>query len=91
MADLFQLLYGRSKKRMRVIMVDTQKKCENYRDARQNVAGWHDIQPAPPGSTVWKQKTASIKGSGSKTNSGPMVVGKGLSGYINKHGFQPNT
>lgn len=59
---LYQLLYGRSKKRMKPIMVDSRHKCENYRDARQNVKGWHEIVEAPPGAEVWRQKTTSVEG-----------------------------
>lgn len=88
---LYQLLYGKSKKRMKPIMIDDYKKCENYMNARQNVIGWHKIEEAPEDSTVWKQKTCSIKGSGDKRNSGPQIVGKGASGYIGKNGFNYNT
>ena len=88
MAQLFTLLYGKSKKRMKPIMVDTRKKCENYRDARQNVSGWHDIVPAEAGATVWRQKSATVGG-----NRCEMVqrVGRGPSGYIGKNGFNPHT
>jgi len=76
---------------MRPIMVDSLVKCENYQKSRQNVLGWHDIQPALPGSVVWRQRSASIRGSGDKHNCGPRVIGKGPSGYITKKGFVENT
>lgn len=47
---------------MKPIMVDSRHKCENYRDARQNVKGWHEIVEAPPGAEVWRQKTTSVEG-----------------------------
>jgi hypothetical protein len=56
--QLFILLRGRSKKRLKPVMIDSQKKCENYRQALQasDVKTWHyDIQPAPAGSTVWRK------------------------------------
>ena len=90
--QLYTLMFGKSKKRMKPIITDALHKVENYRDARENnVEGWHDIIPAEIGATIWKQQTCSIRGSGNKTNSGPQVVGKGLSGYIGKNGFNPNT
>ena len=81
--QLYQLLFGRSKQRMKPIMIDTEKKCKNYRDARQNVTGWHDIQLAPPGSTVWRQKSATIGGN--------KPDGQGRNGYVGKNGFNAHT
>lgn len=89
---LYILRFGKSKKRMKNIMIDELHKCENYRKARENnVKGWHDIVEAPKGSTVWKQKTATVHGSGDKHNRGALLVGSGPSGYISKRGFQANT
>lgn len=89
MAQLYILRYGKSKKRMHPIMVDTYKKCKNYWDARDSSCnGWHDIVPAENGSTVWKQKTATV--GGNKVTTVPRV-GKGLAGYVDKHGFHPHT
>lgn len=82
MSKLFTLLYGKSKKRMRPIMTDVKHKCENYRDARQNVVGWHDIVPAAPDAVVWRQKSATV---GGNRDDG------GRSGYIGKNGFNPHT
>lgn len=82
---------------MKPIMIDTKARCEAYKKAREATkgskagAGWHAIEPAPANSVPWKQKTASVSGNGDKRNSGPNIVGKGPSGYISKHGFQPNT
>lgn len=93
--QLYILMFGRSKKKMKPIMIDQKHKCEIYMKAREATksskagAGWHKIELAPHGSIPWKQKTASIKGGGDKTNSGPCVGG--LSGYISKNGFQANT
>lgn len=82
MAQLFTLMYGKSKKRMHPIMIDQKYKCENYMNARGNVIGWHTIVPAIPGSIVWRQKSATI--GGNKDDGG-------RSGYISKHGFNPHT
>lgn len=89
MAKLFTLLYGKSKKKMKPIMTDIQSKCENYRDARKpNCKGFHDIVEAPEGSTVWRQKSATV--GGNKCTSVPRV-GRGFSGWIGKNGFNAHT
>ena len=79
---LYTLLFGRSKKRMKPIMVDEKHKCEKYEKARQNVAGWHKIVEAEPGATIWRQKSATI---GGNRDDG------GHSGYIGKNGFNSHT
>jgi hypothetical protein len=78
--QLFQLLYGKSKKRMKPIMIDEKHKCQNYKDAREGsgVIGWHDIKPAEQGAIPWRQKSASIGD-------------KRTGGYISKHGFCHHT
>ena len=89
MATLYTLLYGRSKKRMKPIMVDVLHKCKNYLVARMHtVRGWHDIVPAESGAVPWRQKSATVGG-----NRCEMVgrVGHGPAGYIDKHGFNPHT
>jgi hypothetical protein len=88
--QLFTLLYGKSKKRMHPIMIDERRKCENYRDARENsgVKGWHDIQLAESGAKPWRQKSATV--GGNKCES-VQRVGKGPAGYISKHGFEAHT
>ena len=90
MAQLFTLLYGKSKKRMKPIMVDSYHKCENYRDARGDRmgGGWHDIVPAEAGAVVWRRKSATVGGNRCER---VLRVGKGPSGYISKHGFNPHT
>lgn len=70
------------------IMTDLRHKCKNYRDARQNVAGWHDIVHAEPNASVWRRQSATRNGNS------PTTVkrhGEGLAGYIDKHGFHPHT
>ena len=89
MAILYTLLYGRSKKRMKPIMVDVLHKCENYRDARlPSVKGWHSIVLAEAGAVPWRQKSATVGG-----NHCEMVqrVGHGPAGYIDRNGFNPHT
>ena len=90
MAQLYTLLYGKSKKRMHPIMIDEKHKCENYRDARENssVKGWHEIILAEPNSNVWRQKSATIGGNRCELT---LRVGRGPSGYIGKNGFNPHT
>jgi hypothetical protein len=59
--QLYVLLRGRSKKRLKPIMIDSQDKCENYQKALQSSdkgsgKTWHyDMQVAPEGSTVWRK------------------------------------
>lgn len=89
MANLFTLLYGKSKKRMYPIMIDVKHKCEKYMKAREHsTSGWHKIVPAEPGSVAWRQKSATIGG-----NRCEMVdrVGHGRPGWIGKNGFQEHT
>ena len=89
MSQLYTLLYGKSKKRMKPIMVNTLRKCQNYRDARShNVVGWHDIVPAEAGATIWRQKSATVGGNRCEL---VQKVGHGPAGYIDKNGFNPHT
>ena len=90
MAQLYQLLYGKSKKRMHVIMIDDKHKCENYLSARgeRMGGGWHKIALAPPNSNPWRQRSCTIGGNKPTT---VMRHGEGLAGYIDKHGFHPHT
>lgn len=76
---LYVLLFGRTKSgKKSPIMIDSLKKCENYRDAREATKGskagngFHEIKEAPEGSKVWKQK-------------------KPTDGYISKNGFNSHT
>lgn len=89
--NLYTLLYGKSKKRMYPIMTDDLHKCENYRDARRNVKGWHTIVPADSGANVWRQKSATIGGNKCTI---PRIKKNGVvqvAGYISKYGFNPHT
>jgi hypothetical protein len=85
---LFTLLYGKSKKRMKPIMVDTLKKCKNYWDARAHCPGWHAIVPADSDADTWRQKSATIGGNRCQSVG---RVGHGPSGYIGKNGFNQHT
>jgi hypothetical protein len=95
MAQLHQLLFGKSKKRMHVIMIDERHKCENYMNARtanngaKGCGGWHKIELAPPNSNPWRQKSATRNGN--KPNYGTRRHGEGLAGYISKNGFNAHT
>jgi hypothetical protein len=94
MATLYTLLYGRSKKRMKPIMIDVLHKCENYKTQREKSKGskcsmgWHSIVPAEAGAVPWRQKSATVGG-----NRCEMVdrVGHGRAGWIGKAGFQEHT
>jgi len=88
MAELFKVLFGRSKKRMKTIMVDKYQKCENYVLARSNVLGFHEIVKAEKGEETWRQKSATVGGNRCESVG---RVGKGASGYISKNGFNPHT
>ena len=90
MAQLYQLLYGKSKKRMHVIMIDDKHKCENYLSARgeRMSGGWHKIELAPPNSNPWRQRSCTIGGNKPTT---VMRHGECLAGYVDKHGFHPHT
>ena len=90
MAQLYQLLYGKSKKRMHVIMIDDKHKCENYMNARgeRMGGGWHKIELAPPKSNPWRQRSCTVGGNKPTT---VMRHGEGLAGYVDKHGFNPHT
>ncbi len=72
-------MWGKSKRKMNPIMIDSFKKCENYMSARGIGRGHHKIVEAEPGSKVWRQKSLTIRSGGVKI------------GYINKNGFQPET
>lgn len=94
MAELHTLLFGKSKKRMKPIMTDVLHKVENYKKQREATkgskasVGWHKIVPAEVGSTVWKQKSATIGGNRYES---VQRIGRGLPGYIDKHGFNAHT
>jgi len=89
MAQLYTLMYGKSKKRMKPITTDVLHKCQNYRDARlHTTSGWHTIVPAEVGATVWRQKSATVGGNRCER---VMRVGHGLPGWIGKNGFNPHT
>ena len=91
---LYVLLFGRSKKRMKPIMVDVLHKCENYKAQREKSKGskcsygWHEIVSAEAGAKVWRQKSATIGGNRCES---VQRVGHGLTGYIDKHGFNAHT
>ncbi len=99
--NLYQLLFGKSKKKMNVLMIDTKERCEALKKAREATkgskaaAGWHKIELAPADSKPKAHKSCSVKGSGNKHNTGPAVIGKNgnprWSGYVSKRGFQVNT
>jgi len=64
MAQLFTLMFGKSKKRMKPIMIDVLHKVENYRDQRERCKGskashgWHAIVPAENDAVVWRKNNS---------------------------------
>lgn len=89
--ELYVLYYGKSKKKMKPIMVDSKKKCENYESARSNVIGFHKVDLAPAGSKVWRQKSCTI---GGNKEVHPKINRQGktsVNGWIGKNGFQSHT
>jgi len=79
---LYVLKRGKSKARMQPVMIDSQKKCENYRDALKASdikKAFYSIEIAPAGSNKW-QKNRTNKWTGYNV-SGPKVhkrkAGKG--------------
>ena len=85
--QLYTLMFGKSKKKMKPIMIDSKHKCEQYMNARtanngkKGCGGWHEIVPANKGDKPWRQKSATV--GGNKCD--------GRSGYISKNGFNPHT
>ena len=61
--QLFMLMCGKSKGKMKPIMIDERRKCENYMAARvsskSTKAGWYDIVPAPKGAKIWRKDTTN--------------------------------
>ena len=53
--QLYTLMFGNSKKKMRPIIIDEKHKVERYKKAREATkgskaaAGWHEIVPAEKG------------------------------------------
>lgn len=89
---LYTLYYGKSKKRMKPIMIDSLKKCQNYEKARSNVEGFHSIEEAPAGSAVWRKKSCTI--GGNRATVVPQINRHGVNrvnGYIGKNGFNAHT
>lgn len=86
--ELFTLLFGKSKKKMRPIMIDEKHKVERYKKAREATKdskagqGWHEIIPAEKGAKPWSKGSATV---GGYKDDG------GRSGYIGKNGFNPHT
>jgi len=90
--NLYVLNYGKSKNKMKPIMIDSLKKCQNYEKARSNVSGFYKIDPAPNDSKIWRQKRSTIGGNSCSTV--PVINRHGkdrVNGYIGKNGFNAHT
>jgi len=76
--ELFTLLAGKSKKRMRPIMTDAKHKCENFMEKRLGTTDcpekFYEIVPAAPDADQWKKKSSNRK-----------------TGWIGKNGWNPHT
>jgi hypothetical protein len=63
--QLYTLMYGKSKKRMKPIMIDRRHKCVNYMVARLSSKGtkagqgWYDIIPAEKDAVMWKKDNSN--------------------------------
>lgn len=90
--DLHTLYYGKSKNRMKPIMTDSKKKCENYMNARSHsVKGFHEIKPAEVGSEIFRKKTCTVGGNKCDV---PRIKRNGVTsrnGWIGKGGFNEHT
>lgn len=92
MAKLYKLLYGRSKKRMRPIMIDEHHKCENYKKAREHtVEGWHEIVEADKDDEVWRKKSCTIGGNKCSNVARITRHGNQVNGWVGKDGFNQHT
>ena len=59
---LFVLLRGKSKKRLKPIMIDSEHKVENYKKALQASdikTCFYDVQLAPEGSKTWRKSSSN--------------------------------
>jgi len=94
MATLYTLFFGKKKSKMKPIFRGTFEQAERLKKAREATknsaagVGWHEIKLAEPGEKSLAHKSCSI---GKGNNSEPIRIGRGKSGYISKHGFEPNT
>jgi hypothetical protein len=61
--QLYMLMCGKSKDKMKPIMIDQRRKCENYMIARtaskSTKSKWYDIVPAEKGAKVWRKDTTN--------------------------------
>ena len=74
-----------------LLMTDSYKKCENYKNARQNVKGWHIIKPAESGASVYRKKSTTVGGNKDQI---PKINRHGQTsrnGWIGKNGFNQHT
>jgi hypothetical protein len=87
--NLYTLHYGKSKRKMKPIMVDSLKKCQNYKDARSHMKGFHKIEKG--GEKVWRQKSCTVGGNRDEV---PKINRRGqtsVNGWVGKGGFNPHT
>ena len=60
--QLYVLLRGRSKKRLKPVMIDSQHKVDNYKkalEASDVKSFWYKVEEAPKGSTVWRKDSSN--------------------------------
>lgn len=91
--NLYTLFYGKSKKKMKPIMTDSKKKCENYMNARSPmVVGFHEIRPAEVGADIFRKKSCTV--GGNRDSGVPKINRHGTTvrnGWIGKNGFNQHT
>ena len=97
---MLNLYYGRSKKKMDLIMTDKESAINFYLQSRackkQKVGrmgnGWFKVEPAEPGAEKFRKKSATIGGNSCNC---PPTIGKDgktkYHGWVGKNGFSQHT
>ena len=73
--QLYSLLRGNSKKRLKPVMIDQLKKVENYKKALIDSGhdDWFDIQPADKDAVVWRKHNNYGKWTNYQSSNPPLV------------------
>jgi len=59
---LFTLYRGRKKSKLKPVMTDSQRKCENYQKALKASdikSHFYDVQPADADASIWRKNTST--------------------------------
>lgn len=77
--QLYILLRGRSKKRLKPVMIDTQSKADTYKkalissDPGSGKMWWYDVQPAPKDAEPWRKHNNGGLWANYNANQPPLV------------------